>query len=134
MKMRNGFVSNSSSSSFILYGYQIESNNEFWDKLKELVTTGGSESICEEDDDHYELIQGLMTKYPELSYNFGYDTKEEVCIGYEIVEWDYTDVMSVEEFNKKYTVAINDGGKLKAIAETLGLMDDPVMVLGYIPN
>jgi hypothetical protein len=74
MKTRGQFVSNSSSSSFLVYGIY-----EDFDTLRELV--GGSHGDDQNEDDVYEQMYGLLRSHTEdtdLSYTVG---EEEAWVG-----------------------------------------------------
>lgn len=64
MKIRNGFVSNSSSSSFLIYGVMVENLRELHEKEK------GPKS--DDDYDSYEYAEELAQKHG-LAYVCGFD-------------------------------------------------------------
>lgn len=63
MKLRNGFVSNSSSSSFLIYGVEVDDIQELYEKEK------GKGKECE---DSWEFCEELAGKY-KLEYECGCD-------------------------------------------------------------
>jgi len=66
MKVRNGFVSNSSTSSFLIYGVQIEDLSDIEDVIEKLNLSEDAQ------DDRYEIAEAL-TKDTTLSYNCPFD-------------------------------------------------------------
>jgi len=77
MKIRNGFVSNSSSSSFCIYGASFEMG-ELIEKVKTLGLIT-EDKIEEYEDDQYELMEILDEKL-DLNMEFDYEN-EYVWIG-----------------------------------------------------
>ena len=77
MKIRNGFVSNSSSSSFCLYGYSIYDIREFLEKIKNYIDNDkykeivcGIDDIDDIDDEDLEFcIDNIDEKYLEFYIN-----------------------------------------------------------------
>lgn len=77
MKVRSGFVSNSSSSSFCIYGTYLEFS-EIIEKLKasNLLTVDESKKIDDdedEDEDMYENLEELLSKKTDLELYFDYE-------------------------------------------------------------
>lgn len=70
MKIRSGFVSNSSSSSFVCYGISID-----LDELKKAL------GVKEEDDVLYAIEEALEKKYPGFSAGNPYDDYSDIYIG-----------------------------------------------------
>jgi len=67
MKIRNGFVSNSSSSSFCIFG--IYSETKTYEALKKAVTEEGSAEESEEEEiEDYEIVEKVSEK-AKLSYH-----------------------------------------------------------------
>ena len=68
MKIRNGFVSNSSSSSFCLYGYSIYDIREFLEKIKNYIDNDKyKEIVCGIDDiDDIDDVESISV-YPNPS-------------------------------------------------------------------
>lgn len=92
MKIRNGFVSNSSSSSFIIYGEKINSNIKF-DKKYEYYAVG--RNLGDGEDvfliDDFVMLHALkLSKYPfdyYKSFKTEYDPDIPEILGIEEDEW-----------------------------------------------
>ena len=81
MKIRNGFVSNSSSSSFLIYGIQIDESDmkNFYNSYVEKFSVN-KEIIEDEIDDYeyYEMIYEILPRDFEIYY---FDEEQEAFIG-----------------------------------------------------
>jgi hypothetical protein len=67
MKVRDGFVSNSSTTSFLIYGVYFDGSEE----LKKALNEAGKEKIKELDDDDNEIVEELG-----LPYYSGYESSQ----------------------------------------------------------
>ena len=109
MKVRIGFVSNSSSSSFVIFGYDISKNKSALKKIKALAK--GDEDI-EEDDYELESLIEENTKIDDIVYRVGYGAESglnggEIVLGILIAEFsddggDYSnEKISLTDLQKK---------------------------------
>lgn len=85
MKIRNGFVSNSSSSSFLMYGLYIDndelncSSEQFYNKLEEMVS---GTCLDHESSDYYEGAY-IGTSWSHVKDDeTGHEFKERVLAGF----------------------------------------------------
>ena len=101
MKIRIDYVSNSSSSSFMLVGHAFDDSELV--KMAEYNKIGGPEVTDYEDWDKYEIVEALEDKFKDLYFNYGLENYgEEVCVGME-----YTD-MKQDETRKEFEKSIAD--------------------------
>ena len=116
MKVRTGFVSNSSSSSFLIYGIAVEDIDTLKKSLSK-TTPKADEEVEEGDEDNYEFLETLLDK-PEaegLEYHVS-----DYCnwIG---ASWDTVgDDETGAQFKKRVELSIKQllGKKMKC--ETIG--------------
>jgi len=71
MKIRSGFVSNSSSSSFLIYGISLDS-----DVILKALNVSIDEESDEYEDDIYELLEGKLPSGGKFEYHNPYDCGE----------------------------------------------------------
>ena len=86
MKIRQGFVSNSSSSSFLIYGSTIELNvnEEIVNRINEMHPEDDNLTLEEvEDMGKYEILEYLLDRDSSLEYHVPYD--DEIYVG---KSWD----------------------------------------------
>lgn len=108
MKIRNGFVSNSSSSSFIVYGF---GNSDVLQELYDTVT-----SILDQDssldDLTYDEMAEVVTSYLDskgVNYcHYDYDNSYIECIGCELREGTEKEFMESLEKAKKTLKAFDE--------------------------
>lgn len=101
MKIRIDFVSNSSSSSFMLIGKSF--NDEELVKIAEHNKIGGPDVTDYDDWEKYEIVDALEDKFNDLNFNYGLENYcEEVCIGMEY------DSMKQDETRKEFEKRIAD--------------------------
>ena len=116
MKVRNGFVSNSSSSSFIIRGMKLTT-----DEIIKTLNIPQSE-IDELQEDEYELMELLGSKFDGFSVEpdgnfFGGQDYETLVIGEYVGDLDDGEVMELQEFTPE------DDAKILAKFEALGFTD-----------
>ena len=108
MKIRSGFVSNSSTSSFLIYGVAVESS-----KLKELLDERAKSSGAveededmESDDEHFCLSTILEKICDKVDFEFHFPTDDTWYIGR---SWsDIGDDQTGAQFKKEVEEAIDD--------------------------
>lgn len=67
MKIRTGFVSNSSSSSFCIYGMAVNSREQVMETYRELFK-GKEDEEMDEDDGMYEICEAITDEIPMTYY------------------------------------------------------------------
>lgn len=100
MKIRSDYVSNSSSSSFMLVGQSF--NDEELVKIAKHNKIGGPDVTDYEDWDKYEIVDALEDKFKDLDLDFNYGLEnygEEVCIGMEYADMKQDETR--KEFEKR---------------------------------
>lgn len=112
MKIRSGFVSNSSTSSFVILGHKIKETDKNLNKIIKCLTDKDIKYKLEEDEDGFaETLYGLDD---EFVYKNEEETGDGAIIGVEIIHassdgcWD----MTVEELNKNISKATEKLKKL----------------------
>lgn len=129
MKIRNGFVSNSSSCSFIAVGYIV--NTDQYDKKTILKKLGCSdEKIAEYENDLYELFYNIAEEQGiEIKYNGddGYDGDKNntIFVCHTLARGD-----ECNEFGNDIFSFIELKDKVKPIKEKLNLDQEPVLLFG----
>ena len=115
IKQRLGFVSNSSSSSFLIIGIKLkesdtEQTDKIYNKIKHLLTKEVLSDLSDEGadtGDHFQIITTLPNVYPDCPYTaVNDDEKDESYIGWGgdiyddcgIEVEDFTEVTKVLEF------------------------------------
>ena len=97
MKIRGGFISNSSSSSFILYGLSSDVSEELYDIVEEFLTnsdrTEFSQYDVTVDSERFELIEKFLSHYGLCCLTYDQLGWDGIEIGYILEEG------SKEEFN-----------------------------------
>ena len=83
MKIRSGFVSNSSSSSFAVYGVEIEEFLPFYYKITGKKGTKLSKSIEADDGEEYELSEEMANEIIKVLKKKGFDFDIVLNTGYE---------------------------------------------------
>lgn len=106
MKIRSDYVSNSSSSSFMLVGKPF--NDEELVKIAEHNKIGGPDATDYEDWDMYDIVEALENKFKDLDFHYGLENYgEDVCIGMEY------NSMKQDETRKEFEKRI--AGRLKEL-------------------
>ena len=101
MKIRIDYVSNSSSSSFMVVGHAFDDNELV--KIAEHNKIGGPDVTDYEDWGKYDIVEALEDKFKDLNFNYGLENYgEEVCVGME-----YSD-MKQNETRKEFENRIAD--------------------------
>jgi hypothetical protein len=121
MKIRKGFVSNSSTSSFIVAGYRVEKDNKLWEKIKQKLYPNGVSKDTPEWDIRYEIKEYIEQKYGVIYVNdwenvrFDCEEDEEI-VGAVISDGDLSEIdnkeITVETLRSK-TEKIRDLYKVK---------------------
>jgi hypothetical protein len=132
MKVRKGFVSNSSSSSFVLIGVEIDKGK--LDKIQILETLYQEEynkilKKAENDEDFEEMVtETLMDKMDEDGIYFcNHDecgtSKCKILFGNLLGE-------SNDESDFNFEVSLNDLSDIKELLSKFGLLDEDIKIFG----
>lgn len=84
MKTRCGFVSNSSSSSFVIYGFDYNTGCALYDLVEDIIEKDGSRDLEDEGLAYY--IGEYLGKYGIDHYHYDYDNEDLCSIGCELRE------------------------------------------------
>lgn len=98
MKIRNSFVSNSSSSSFVVFGYLLEKNNDILGKLNKLFKYDTDINPLEWEEIG-KRIMDLNWYYDDNSFGQTNVPKEKALLGVKLYSFD--EDMKVFEFNEE---------------------------------
>lgn len=100
------FVSNSSSSSFMLVGKAFDDDELV--KIAEYNKIGGEDVTDYEDWDKYDIVEALEDKFKDLNFRYGLENYgEDICVGMEY------DNMKQNETRKEFEKRI--AGRLKEL-------------------
>lgn len=108
MKIRNGFVSNSSSSSFIVYGFgNYDARHELYDTVNDILDKDSSladltyEEMTEE-------VEAYLDSKGVNHFHYDYDNSDIECIGCELREGTEKEFMESLEKAKKTFKAFDE--------------------------
>lgn len=111
MKIRSGFVSNSSSSSFIIIGQEFKDDD--YEKIAKMIAPDDFEALDKDADDFEEALYELLHD-SDLTNGIDVITGDgDVYVGKTLAEWSDGDYLeSVEMSGKEITDTIADLAKL----------------------
>lgn len=102
MKVRNGFVSNSSTSSFVVIGFEVDKDYE---ELEQYDTYKGETTVIQD------------------------DSMNNPVVGVSLIQWSDSDMpklkLTQQEINEKFE-------KAKEIAKELGIDKEPTLMAGSV--